>query len=147
MLYIVMNSTMANKEKMTIEQRNELASNAEKNDQLEKAIGLYEENTRAPRPDEFAFQRLMIIYRKSREYKKELDVINRGIKAFKTQYAEQQNRAHAGHKDRRKIARLSSELMKKLGLADKKGNELYQPEPIGAWLKRKELVEKKIGKR
>ena len=42
------------------------------------------------------------------------------------------------------IKKLSKSLNKSLGLTDKKGNFLYEPEPIPTWKKRKTTVEKKL---
>ena len=41
---------------------------------------------------------------------------------------------------------LSIAFMKRVGLQDKKGKNLYFPEPIAKWQKRKETVQKKLGK-
>ena len=148
MLYVIVNNDYMAKKASTISvfRRNELASQAEKSGDYDNAIQLYEQIIRENRADPVPFQRLMILYRKAKEYEKELDVINRGIKVFKQQQAELLDKAHAAHKDRKKIAQLSNSIMKQMGLKDKKGNEVYQPEPVSTWLKRKALVEKKLGR-
>lgn len=142
MIYIVMNKAMAGKSNLSAEQRNELAGEAEKNGQLATAIGLYEQNTREGRPDPHAFQRLMILYRKNKNYEKELQVINRGIKVFQQQHLDRLNRAQAGRKNRKEIARLSTDLLKKMGVPAGKADTLFQPEPVATWMKRKQMVEK-----
>ena len=49
-------------------------------------------------------------------------------------------------KPSKKISDISKKLNKAFHLVDKKGNSLYNPEPINRWQKRKEVVEKKIAK-
>ncbi len=87
-----------------------------------------------------AYDRLMIIYRQEKNYKKELSVINSGIKTFEKFYKEQ------CVKRSKKITEISEKLNKAFHLVDKKGNALYNPEPIDRWQRRRETVEKKMGK-
>jgi hypothetical protein len=88
-----------------------------------------------------AYDRLMIIYRKLKEYNKELKIINAAIRQFNKK-----------HKDRqpsfsKKVNLLSRALLKATGLADKKGNNIYQPDEVSRWQKRKELLLKRINGR
>jgi len=85
-----------------------------------------------------AYDRLMILYRQEKNYKKELSIINTGIKTFEKFYKSK------SIKPSKKISELSEKLNKAFQLVDKKGNSLYNPEPIGRWQKRKEVVEKKM---
>jgi len=87
-----------------------------------------------------AYDRLMIIYRQEKNYKKELSVINSGIKTFEKFYKEQSG------KRSKKISEISEKLNKAFDLVDKKGNSLYTPEPIDRWQRRRETVEKKLEK-
>jgi hypothetical protein len=87
-----------------------------------------------------AYDRLMIIYRQGKNYKKELSVINSGIKTFEKFYKEQ------SAKRSKKISEISEKLNKAFHLVDKKGNALYNPEPIDRWQRRRETVEKKMEK-
>ncbi len=79
----------------------------------------------------------MIMYRKLKDYKKELAVIDRGIKAFEDFYGSKVSKS-------KKAAEISNKLAKSLGLIDKKGNSTYDPEPIGKWKKRRLVVEKRL---
>lgn len=79
----------------------------------------------------------MTIFRRQKEYKKELRVINNGIKVFEKFY-----RSQSHHKSK-SITEISNKLNRSVGLADKKGNSLYSPEPIAKW-KKKAVVEKRI---
>ena len=117
------------------------ARKAEADGNLEEAAGLYETITKTDKADEFPYDRLMVIYRKLKEYKKELQVINRGIKLFENYYKKPALR----NKDKQqKVATLSDAFIKSAGLKDKKGNLLYTPEPIARWMKRKVVVQNKI---
>ena len=89
--------------------------------------------------NEYAYDRLMIIYRKNKEYKKEKAVIIKAIKAFEQFYKSTSKAPRS-----KKIILLSKAFMKSTGLADKKGKLLYQKEPLARWNKRKVVVEKKL---
>ena len=82
----------------------------------------------------------MIIYRKQKKYKEELDVINKALQHFK----EYQDKKSSAKTKNAAINKLSKSLNKSLGLTDKKGNFLYEPEPVPTWKKRKATVEKKL---
>lgn len=110
----------------------------EVNGRLQQAAKLYGKLVKLHPFREENYSRLIIIYRKQKDYKNELRVINLGIKNFKEYYTP----SFAG-KDTR-IIRLSRQLNKMVGLTDKKGNSVYEAGPIGKWKKRKELVLKKL---
>ena len=112
---------------------------AESEGRLEDAAKIYEELFADEPLNETVANRLMIIYRKLKLYKKELKVINRGVKSFEAFY-----RSRNKHRKNKTIADLSSALSLKTELTDKKGNFAYEPEPIAKWKKRKLIVEKKI---
>lgn len=92
--------------------------------------------------DELSYHRLMVMYRKQKEYKKELAIIDEGIKAFEQFY-----KSNIKNKPTRKITLLSRSLLQSLGLANKKGEEIFQPEPIAKWKRRKENLLKRFLKR
>lgn len=116
----------------------EKAHQAEEQGELEEAANAYEKLIKQDRLNEFAYNRLFIMYRKLQEYGKELDAINAGVEAFEKFYA--------SHKPKKsdKISTISKKLNKTLGLIDKKGNNIYSPEPIGKWKRRREVVTKRI---
>lgn len=87
---------------------------------------------------EESYDRLMILYRKSRRYPEEIRLIKEAIKIFKAGLPVK--KVHA------KISRISKFLLKSTGLTDKKGQALYQVQPIGRWQKRKQLLEAKLDK-
>jgi len=120
------------------------AREAESKEDPDTAIALYEENMKSGYPDPYSFDRLMILYRKQKKYKDELRVINRAIKVFTDDYARHQKNQIVTARNKKQVKDLSAAIMRKSGLTDKKGNETYLPEPIGKWMKRKAVVEKKL---
>ncbi len=107
-------------------------------DQPDNAIKEYEKLTRAFPLKETPYDRLMILYRKAKDYDKELTVVNRAIGAFEKHYGKTE-KSSAG-----KISNLSKKISKSMGLVDKKGQPVYDHEPIARWKKRKNLIEKKL---
>ena len=94
--------------------------------------------------DPFPYDRLMITYRKEKQYKDELRVIERALRIFQEHFKRQQQGAVRGGKKSALVKSLSQRISQKTGLTDKKGQQVYTPEPIARWLKRKETVEEKI---
>ncbi|HUS00424.1 MAG TPA: hypothetical protein VMY77_01785 [Chitinophagaceae bacterium] len=121
--------------KKTIEEATEAEEKAD--DSL--AIKDYESAIDANPLLEKAYDRLMILYRKEKDYKNELRLINSGIKAFENFYKSRKSGS-------KKIAEISKKLNRSFGFTDKKGNAVYDPEPIARWKKRKVTVEKRIKK-
>ena len=124
-----------------IEERNQLAHQAELENDLSKASRLYEQNIKEDYADEFAFDRLMIIYRKQKEFEKELKVIERGVELFQQHMKEHLKNSLGRRIDEGTLEQLSDAIIKKSG---RKNNDLNYPHPIHTWLKRKEIVEKKL---
>ena len=87
--------------------------------------------------DQQAYERLMVLYRQQKEYKKELQVIDTALKIFAGLYAPKKASG-------KKIRTISDQLNKALGLVDKKGKAVYEPKPLSTWRKRRETVLKKI---
>ena len=114
------------------------AQGLEKNKDNSSAIKLYIEVLQHDDLYIQAYDSLMKLYRQGKEYKKELAIINKAIKAYETYY-----RKHRP-KHSKTINELSEKLNKAFGLIDKKGIKTYHPEPIGKWQKRKAVVEKKL---
>ncbi|HMK04572.1 MAG TPA: hypothetical protein VK489_10290 [Ferruginibacter sp.] len=87
--------------------------------------------------DQKAYERLMVLYRQQKDYKKELHIINTAIKIFEDLYTAPKN------KDK-KVNTISNRLNKSLGLVDKKGKPFFEQKPLSTWRKRREIVLKKI---
>jgi len=117
------------------------ARQAEADEDPEQAAKLYEDALKEKPVDPFPYERLMIIYRKLQSYRNELRVINTSLKNFRAMNKQRQQRSVGRNIT---IKNLSNSLMKSSGLVDKKGNLLYEPEPIPKWEKRKAVVEKKL---
>lgn len=113
------------------------AKKLEQEGKQDKAIEAFEKIIGEDPLNEYAYNRLMILYRKNREYKKELAVIKKGIAAFERSF-----KSSSKITITKKISTLSRSLLKSLGLSDKKGNSLYEREPLGRWNKRRLVVER-----
>ena len=117
------------------------AKKLEQEGELDKAAALFEKKVKENPLDETAYNRLMIIYRKRKDYRKELATIKKGMSAF-----EQSFKSSMKIPTSRKITSLSRSLLKSLGLTDKKGNAIYTREPLSRWQKRRLTVERLIKK-
>jgi tetratricopeptide (TPR) repeat protein len=110
----------------------------ERDRKLPEAAKLYLRYLKKLPGNEYAFSRLMIIYRKLGDAEKELEIIDRGIKTFQDIFKKNLRLSPT-----RKTVEISRKLMKAMGLADNKGIELNEREPVRKWKKRKELLEKR----
>lgn len=112
------------------------AKAAEQDNDLPAAIETYEQILTIDSLSEDAYNRLMILYRKLKDKKKEAAIINKGIKAFEKHYKSKKSKS-------KKVSAVSEKLNKALGLTDKKGNTTYDPEPIATWKKRLDILSRK----
>ena len=106
--------------------------------ELESAAENYEQVIRQNPLEEQAYTRLMIIYRKLKEPKKELNVINKGIDAMMAHH----DKKLAVYSRNNTVGRLSKALLKSVSGKNKK--TIDYPEPVPKWIKRKEALAKKI---
>jgi len=120
------------------------AKEAELASDVEKASRYYEKATRLEPLEPFAYNRLMIIYRKGKNYTAELNTITRGIDKFLEEKQKREKNFNAKHKQ---AARLSKTLLKELGSPGSKEMEKAYPEPVNTWQKRKLIVEQKLTKK
>lgn len=88
--------------------------------------------------DQNAYQRLMIIYRKAKEFKQELAIIDKAINAFEDSFKGNSRKKNP------KVDQLSKKINMAFGLTDKKGKSLFDHEPVATWKKRRTTVLKKI---
>ena len=114
--------------------------------ELSENINLYVQQTKTGTTDPLPYDRLMIYYRKQKEYKKELQLINRALKVFGDQIKRHGSQLFSAAKSRTTVKKLSEKFSKLSGLMDKKGNPNFLPEPLARWTKRKHTVEQKIKK-
>ncbi|MBL7698943.1 MAG: hypothetical protein JNK79_12330 [Chitinophagaceae bacterium] len=95
--------------------------------------------------DALPYDRLMVYYRKEKDFQSELKVIKKGISTFKKHFADLQKASVK--KKKSKVHELSRLFSKTTGLTDKKGNEIYLPAPLPKWIKRQTTVEQKLKKK
>lgn len=107
----------------------------------DEPIDQYKEEVEKGVVNTLPYERLMVHYRKEKDYTAELKVIKQGIAAFKKHYSGLQR---TPLKKKGKVQELSKLFSKTAGLTDKKGNELYLPEPLPKWIKRQATVEQKL---
>jgi tetratricopeptide (TPR) repeat protein len=115
------------------------AHEAEMEKHFDEATELYQKVIRRHPLQAHAYDRLMIIYRKLKKYKKEMQVADKGIKAFEDYFKKQSEKLTTKHKQ---LTRLSKAIIKSTGLGE--SNHEYFPEPLAKWRKRRELVSKKL---
>jgi tetratricopeptide (TPR) repeat protein len=116
------------------------ASEAEAGGELEKAAELYEKAVRQKPFEEKPYARLMKIYRQFRDYDKELKVIDRGLQVFQEHYDNRLEKSVINTK----AAKLSKALLR--AVEGKNPGDHYYPEPVPKWMKRRLVVEKRLGK-
>ncbi len=111
-----------------------------KNEEAEKAYLKLIQNS----PAIFeAYNRLLVIYRIRKDYRKELAIVNQAIKAFNKSLLDNQKEWMSKH---RVAARLSRSLAVSLGLIDKKGLQINDDPLLVKWKKRKERIQKVLSK-
>jgi len=84
---------------------------------------------------------MMVILRKQKQYKTELEVIQRAIAAAEKAIAA--NQRVVGDRDP-ESADLGRKLAKSLGLLDDEGLPVYEPPQLAAWRKREAVVKKRL---
>ncbi|MDR6781952.1 tetratricopeptide (TPR) repeat protein [Pedobacter africanus] len=88
-----------------------------------------------------ANNRLMIVYRKLKQYRKESVLISKAIAAHEKEIEAKQQQWIKEHS---KMAELSRPLAQSLGLLNTKGLPVHENELLDKWKRRKEVVVKKI---
>ena len=116
------------------------ARQKEKEADLKTAEKLYQAVIKLNSGEYLAYDRLMIIYRRQQEIKKELDIIDTAIQNLKTHHLERQN---AWIEKNETAAGLSRDLAISLGLMDHEGLPLSPDPLLDKWQKRKALLEKR----
>jgi hypothetical protein len=114
--------------------------------QLSEDIALYEQQAKSGSVDPYPYDRLMIYYRKRKEFKKELQLINHALQVFSDRLKKQAGKMLETARSQASIKKLSAKFSKSAGLVDKKGNPTYVPEPLLRWTKRKKTVQEKLKK-
>jgi tetratricopeptide (TPR) repeat protein len=117
-----------------LESGRKLEADKDYNDAVKIYAGILKKNPL----NEQAYNRLMIVYRKQKDYRSESAIIDEAIKNFEKEGEASKKPVH------NKVHQLSMSLGKSTGLVDKKGKSLYEPEPIATWKKRKAMVLKHL---
>lgn len=121
----------------------DVARNLEREGDAEKAEKIYRDII-AKEPTVYAaYDRLMVIYRKQKNYSKELSTVNKALKAFQANIISSQKE---WIKENRVAARLSKSLAVSLGVLDKKGMPVNDDPQLVKWKKRKEVISKRLKK-
>ena len=117
------------------------AKEAEQAGEADTAADLYRRALKADPLDDIAYNRLMVYYRRRKEYKKEQQLIQEAIASHLKQ-------AHTAQTDwlkrNKKTARTAKALVKSLGLVDRKGIPKLETEILRKWRKRLAVVKKRL---
>jgi tetratricopeptide (TPR) repeat protein len=116
-----------------------IAKEKETAKQWDEAIDAYRHIIKEHPKKEFAYQRLMILYRKKKEFKKELEVIETALDNFQYMLGSQSS-------ENKKVSLLSKKLMKSTGLMDNKNGPAFLPEPLHKWTTRRTALKKLLSK-
>ena len=130
-----------------MEHHTDLTSQARQHEQegkLEEAAALYEKIVEKDSLNELAIKRLLILYRKLKQYRKEMQLLNASIKANAGKYQQQQTEWGRKHP---KAAKASKLLLKTLNGTKSKALPSYEEPIINTWRKRKENLAKKLQKK
>ena len=114
-------------EELSIKERISKAEEAEASKNYAIALELYKKVIKTDKLNVYAYDRLMKIFRQLKDYKKELAIIDSGIKAYEQLYKTKSKTKSE------KVSEISQKLNRSFGLTDKKGNNIYDPEPIARW--------------
>jgi tetratricopeptide (TPR) repeat protein len=101
------------------------------------AIRLYTKLSRLRPSDTGVYHRLAILYRKEEDYANEMQVIDKAIAALQKIYT---RTADANST----VKKISARINRAFGMVDRKGNPLFDPEPVIKWKRRKMIVAKKM---
>lgn len=110
-------------------------------DEPAKAIKLYRQAIKMEPHEALPYDRLMILYRRKKDYESELELVNKGIQAFEDFYKSRAEKLVSKHPS---AGRLSSQLARALGQTGKKTQKQYLPQPVPKWIKRKETIERRL---
>jgi hypothetical protein len=134
---------MADRKKISNHQLLLDAKAAESNGDTASALALYQQAVQNDPLEELAWQRLMVLHRKQKDYTGELKVINLALKAFDMHTKETQQQWLQKNK---KAAPLVKSLAKSLGLMTSKGVMIDNNPILEKWKHRKELVTARLKK-
>ncbi|MFT3701308.1 MAG: hypothetical protein QM802_03015 [Agriterribacter sp.] len=113
---------------------------AEANGEQKKAAENYKRAIKKIPRNHEAYYRLMILYRKAKQFRNELTIINQAIRRFQKFHQEMPRRKKLSPR----LLNATKTLAKSVGLLDSSGNKTHLPQPIVAWQQRRRTVLKKM---
>lgn len=120
------------------------AKDAESQGESDRAIALYKQAVENDPLEEQAWQRLMVLHRKKKDYPGELKIISLALKAYDTHLREVQRH---WLQQNRKAATLIKSLAKSLGLMNSNGVMMDHNPVLEKWNHRKEMITARLKKR
>lgn len=117
------------------------AKEAEQAGEAGQAIELYQKALKKDPMDDLAYNRLMVNYRRGKQYRKELQIIQAAIAAHLKNAQETQQQ---WLKRNKKTARTAKALIKSLGLVDPKGLPKLETRQLNTWRRRLAVVRKRL---
>lgn len=129
------------KEKLSVKEKMTKARGLEREGDMSAAVKIYKGIIQTDPLHSAAYNRLMIIYRRQKQYRDELVVIKQGIDAYEKDLWDDQM---AWKKANRRSATVSRSLAKSLGLLDDKGRPTYEDPHINTWRKREAVARRKL---
>ncbi|MBS1566194.1 MAG: hypothetical protein JST39_17555 [Bacteroidetes bacterium] len=120
------------------------AREAEASGDTSLAIQLYEKEISKKRNNLEPYERLLVLYRRAKQYRKELHILNQGIEFVQDKLSKHQKELFAHRRGRNSLLQKSRALAQKMGLVNRKGDRLLLPQPLEKWMNRKLTVQKKI---
>ena len=131
----------SNKDGLSIAETRQAAQQYEQDGKLDDAVAAYLSLLKKSPREEKNYNRLMILYRKLKQPKKEMEMITKAINVFSKQYDAKRKSSP------RKVSQLSAALMKATGLTDKKnllrameGHILASGSLMGLYKKKKAVL-------
>ena len=117
------------------------AKEAEQAGEASAAAKIYSQALKNDPMDDIAYNRLMVYYRRQKDYKMELKIIQTAIAAH---LRHAQETGQQWLKKNKKTARTAKALVKSLGLVDRKGLPKLETRQLATWRKRMTVVRKRM---
>ncbi|QIH33457.1 tetratricopeptide repeat protein [Sphingobacterium sp. DR205] len=127
--------------KLSLKELVEQGLSLEKEGKAKEAVKSYSAAIKRAPTYSAAYNRLMILFRRQKEYKKEIDLIGQALQSYEQEIADERQR---WEKDHSGSADISLKLAKSMGLINEKGLPVHEEPQVLAWRKRLETARKKL---
>lgn len=127
--------------KLSLKELIEQGLSLEKEGEFREAVKSYSAAIKRAPTYSAAYNRLMILFRRQKEYKKEIDLIGQALQSYEQEIADERQR---WEKDHSGSADISLKLAKSMGLINEKGLPVHEEPQVLAWRKRLETARKKL---